>query len=50
MRRETFNGYIARVIQHEYDHLEGKVFLDRMRSMNSLTTVANYIRFYHKSL
>jgi len=48
--RETFNGYIARVIQHEYDHLEGKIFLDRMTSTNSLTTVANYIRFHHKSL
>lgn len=27
---ETFEGYEARVIQHEYDHLEGKVFTDRV--------------------
>lgn len=27
---DTFEGYEARVIQHEYDHLEGKVFTDRV--------------------
>jgi len=28
--RETYNGIIARVIQHEYDHIEGKLFTDRI--------------------
>lgn len=27
---EVFEGYLARVIQHEYDHLNGKVFTDRI--------------------
>ena len=27
---EVFSGYIARVIQHEYDHLEGKMFIDHL--------------------
>lgn len=27
---EVFEGFEARVIQHEYDHLEGKVFTDRI--------------------
>lgn len=27
---EEFGGHAARVIQHEYDHLEGKVFTDRL--------------------
>lgn len=27
-KTETFNGYKARVILHEYDHLEGKLFID----------------------
>ena len=27
---DEFTGYAARVIQHEYDHLEGKVFTDRL--------------------
>jgi peptide deformylase len=26
--RETYDGIIARVIQHEYDHIEGKLFTD----------------------
>lgn len=25
---EVFEGYVARVIQHEYDHLDGKLFID----------------------
>lgn len=25
---ETYNGYVGRIIQHEYDHLEGKMFVD----------------------
>ncbi len=27
---ETHDGYIARVIQHEYDHIEGHLFIDRI--------------------
>lgn len=27
---ELFTDYVARVIQHEYDHLEGTVFTDRI--------------------
>jgi peptide deformylase len=30
---EQFNGVIARVIQHEYDHLEGILFVDRISSL-----------------
>jgi peptide deformylase len=29
-REETFSGMAARVIQHEYDHIEGRVFVDRI--------------------
>lgn len=29
-------GYHARVLQHEIDHLDGLVYLDRMRDMKSL--------------
>ncbi len=32
----TADGFHARVIQHEYDHLDGVVFLDRMMSVRSL--------------
>ena len=27
---EWVDGYLARVMQHEFDHLEGKVFVDRV--------------------
>ncbi len=27
---EVFEGYLARVIQHEYDHLEGQLFIDHI--------------------
>lgn len=30
---DTFNGLIARVIQHEYDHIEGILFTDKISSL-----------------
>lgn len=30
--RETFSGLVARVIQHEYDHIEGILFIDKLSS------------------
>jgi len=30
---ETFNGLAARVIQHEYDHIEGKLFIDKLNPL-----------------
>ena len=27
---EEYTGYMARVIQHEYDHLDGHIYLDRL--------------------
>lgn len=41
----TYSGYVARCIQHEVDHLDGVEFVDRMTSMQSLTTVRNYLDF-----
>lgn len=32
-RTEVFDGLIARVIQHEYDHTEGILFTDRISSL-----------------
>jgi peptide deformylase len=29
----TFNGVTARIIQHEYDHIEGKLFIDYLRPL-----------------
>jgi len=30
---ETYNGLLARVIQHEYDHIEGVLFTDKISSL-----------------
>lgn len=32
-RTESFDGLIARVIQHEYDHIEGILFTDKLSSL-----------------
>ena len=31
--KETFDGLIARVIQHEYDHIEGILFTDKLSGL-----------------
>jgi peptide deformylase len=31
-----YSGFLARIFQHEYDHLEGKVFIDRVVSTHDL--------------
>ena len=40
------DGFHARVIQHDWDHLNGKVYLDRMRDFSSLTFLAEFTRFW----
>ena len=39
-------GFHARVIQHEWDHLNGKVFLDRMRDFSTLTYLQELARYW----
>lgn len=36
----------ARVIQHEWDHLHGKVFLDRMRDLSTLSFLQEFVRYW----
>jgi peptide deformylase len=31
--KETFTGLAARVVQHEYDHIDGKLFTDRISAL-----------------
>lgn len=33
---EIFDGYVARIIQHEYDHLEGTLFVDRVNPLKKM--------------
>jgi peptide deformylase len=39
----------ARVVQHEYDHLQGKVYADCMPSLETLTHLAEWQRYWLKS-
>ncbi len=41
----TADGFQARVIQHEFDHLDGVVFLDRMTSADSLAFEEEWERY-----
>jgi peptide deformylase len=43
--RFSAHDFHARVVQHECDHLFGKVFLDRMTSMESLSFVREFLRY-----
>lgn len=40
------DGYPARVIQHETDHLDGVLFFDRMTSFDSITFIEEYGRYW----
>ena len=42
----TAEDFFARVIQHEFDHLMGKVYLDRMRDLGTLAHMAEFERYW----
>ena len=43
------HDFPARVIQHETDHLDGVLFFDRMRSLETLTFLEEYSRYRAKA-
>jgi peptide deformylase len=44
LREEEMIGFLARIFQHEYDHITGLVFLDRVESNLELITEREYQR------
>ncbi len=42
------SNFPARVIQHETDHLDGILFLDRMKRFETLTFLDEYARYWAK--
>lgn len=42
LQKLELTDFVARIFQHEFDHLEGKVFLDRVESTLDLITEAEY--------
>lgn len=41
-RKKNFTDFVARIIQHEIDHLDGIVFLDRLDSPKDIITDKEY--------
>lgn len=41
---EDFTDFTSWLFQHEYDHLDGHVYLDRLESMRDIMTEAEYQR------
>ena len=40
------DGFLARVIQHEVDHLDGVLFPERMTDLRTLTALREFQRFH----
>ncbi|MFP4121966.1 MAG: peptide deformylase [Coleofasciculus sp.] len=43
-QRQQLTDFVARIVQHEYDHLNGIVFVDRVESTQDLITETEYQR------
>jgi peptide deformylase len=44
VREEEFANFQARVFQHEFDHIQGVVFIDRVESTREIVTEKEYLR------
>lgn len=42
LQKQEFTDFVARIFQHEYDHLDGIVFLDRLESTLDIITEQEY--------
>jgi peptide deformylase len=41
-KQAILTGFVARIFQHEFDHINGKVFLDRVEDTRTLATEREY--------
>jgi len=44
VREEEYADFLARVFHHEFDHVQGVVFVDRVESTRELATEKEYLR------
>jgi peptide deformylase len=44
LHEEEYHGFPARVFQHEFDHIRGTVFIDRVENTRNLMTEKEYFR------
>lgn len=43
-----YHGFLARVFQHEFDHLQGKVFLDRVESTHEVMMEKEWQKYINR--
>lgn len=48
-RRIIAEGFLATVFQHELDHLEGKLYVDRLRDTTKLSFIEEYAKHWEGS-
>lgn len=48
LHKKHFNDFIARIFQHEFDHLLGMVFLDRVVDSKDIISEKEYLRLMKK--
>jgi len=44
LQKQKLTDFVARIFQHEYDHLDGIVFLDRVESTQEMITEQEYLK------
>jgi peptide deformylase len=42
LQKQEFTDFVARIFQHEYDHLDGIVFVDRLENTLDMITEQEY--------
>ncbi len=49
MQKEQFEGLWARCLQHEIDHLDGKLFVDHLSRLKRQVLLRRFMREYHQN-
>ena len=44
LREEEYGGFLARIFQHEFDHINGLVFVDRVADSREFVSEREYLR------
>jgi len=50
LMEDKLEGFVARVFQHEFDHLEGKVYLDRVEDNRDIYAESEYFKISSASM
>lgn len=48
LQKQELTNFVARIFQHELDHLDGLVFLDRLDSVQEIITDQEYLKLIQK--